>query len=172
MLFTPLLPSAGPTGGEGDACPAPTMSLTIWSFAIAFRAMVNVYACFKMHWLAEKVSEVFGAGIFRVNVARDLAPPCDLGSVQVSSERIKTLFRFSWHALRTIDDMMLSLAARDTVLWPIPCSSAIDASWFRHHASPVPTLPRPTTLFPKPPLEPSLNNNCTTSVTIAHLPIS
>jgi hypothetical protein len=45
MLFTPLLPSAGPTGGEGDACPAPTMSLTIWSFAIAFRAMVNVYAC-------------------------------------------------------------------------------------------------------------------------------
>jgi len=29
MLFTPLLPSAGPTGGLGLACPAPTMSLTI-----------------------------------------------------------------------------------------------------------------------------------------------
>jgi len=41
MLFTPLLPSAGPTGGEGDACPAPTINLTIWSFAIAFRAMVG-----------------------------------------------------------------------------------------------------------------------------------
>ena len=31
MDFTPLLPSAGPTGGEGEAWPAPTMSLTIWS---------------------------------------------------------------------------------------------------------------------------------------------
>lgn len=41
MLFTPLLPSAGPTGGDGDACPAPTINLTIWSFAIAFRAMVG-----------------------------------------------------------------------------------------------------------------------------------
>jgi hypothetical protein len=41
MLFTPLEPSAGPTGGEGEACPAPTISLTIWSFAIAFRAMVG-----------------------------------------------------------------------------------------------------------------------------------
>jgi len=29
MLLTPLLPSAGPTGGEGEACPAPTISLTI-----------------------------------------------------------------------------------------------------------------------------------------------
>ena len=27
--FTPLLPSAGPTGGLGVACPAPTISLTI-----------------------------------------------------------------------------------------------------------------------------------------------
>jgi hypothetical protein len=27
--FTPLLPNAGPTGGLGDACPAPTISLTI-----------------------------------------------------------------------------------------------------------------------------------------------
>jgi len=42
MLFTPLLPNAGPTGGEGDAWPAPTMSLTICSFASAFRAMVCV----------------------------------------------------------------------------------------------------------------------------------
>ena len=31
MDFTPLLPSAGPTGGLGLAWPAPTMSLTIWS---------------------------------------------------------------------------------------------------------------------------------------------
>lgn len=28
--LTPLLPSAGPTGGLGLACPAPTMSLMIW----------------------------------------------------------------------------------------------------------------------------------------------
>lgn len=34
MLLTPLLPSAGPTGGEGDACPAPTMSLTMTSIAL------------------------------------------------------------------------------------------------------------------------------------------
>jgi len=32
MDLTPLLPNAGPTGGEGLACPAPTMSLTIWFF--------------------------------------------------------------------------------------------------------------------------------------------
>lgn len=31
MDLTPLLPRAGPTGGLGDAWPAPTMSLTIWS---------------------------------------------------------------------------------------------------------------------------------------------
>jgi hypothetical protein len=40
MDFTPLLPNAGPTGGEGDAWPAPTMSLTIWSFARALRAIL------------------------------------------------------------------------------------------------------------------------------------
>ena len=39
ILFTPLLPSAGPTGGLGDALPAPTISLTTWSFCIALRAM-------------------------------------------------------------------------------------------------------------------------------------
>lgn len=37
--FTPLLPRAGPTGGEGEACPAPTMSLTMTSRAIAFLAI-------------------------------------------------------------------------------------------------------------------------------------
>lgn len=31
--FTPLLPSAGPTGGLGLACPAPTINFTIWSVA-------------------------------------------------------------------------------------------------------------------------------------------
>lgn len=40
MLFTPLLPSAGPTGGDGLAWPAPTISLTITSFCIAFFAIV------------------------------------------------------------------------------------------------------------------------------------
>ncbi len=42
MLLTPLLPRAGPTGGLGDAWPAPTISLTIWSLCIAFRAMMAV----------------------------------------------------------------------------------------------------------------------------------
>jgi hypothetical protein len=51
MLFTPLLPSAGPTGGEGDACPAPTISLTIWSFAIAFRAMVGGDVVVVLGWV-------------------------------------------------------------------------------------------------------------------------
>jgi hypothetical protein len=41
MLLTPLLPRAGPTGGLGEACPAPTISLTNWSFAKTFLAMVN-----------------------------------------------------------------------------------------------------------------------------------
>ena len=39
ILLTPLLPRAGPTGGEGDAWPAPTMSLTIWSVVAILRAM-------------------------------------------------------------------------------------------------------------------------------------
>ena len=43
--FTPLEPRAGPTGGEGEAWPAPTMSLTIWSLWIALRAMVVVVMC-------------------------------------------------------------------------------------------------------------------------------
>lgn len=60
MLLTPLLPSAGPTGGEGEACPAPTMSLTIWSFAIAFRAIGDVYKLLGVLGVAEKASEVFG----------------------------------------------------------------------------------------------------------------
>jgi hypothetical protein len=39
MLLTPLLPNAGPTGGEGEAWPAPTMSLTMTSRGIAFCAI-------------------------------------------------------------------------------------------------------------------------------------
>lgn len=38
MDLIPLLPRAGPTGGLGLACPAPTMSLTTWSRAAAPRA--------------------------------------------------------------------------------------------------------------------------------------
>jgi len=45
MLFTPLLPSAGPTGGDGDAWPAPTINLTKMSFANAFLAIF--YVCFR-----------------------------------------------------------------------------------------------------------------------------
>lgn len=41
MDLTPLDPRAGPTGGEGEACPAPTMSLTIWSTACCFFDMVG-----------------------------------------------------------------------------------------------------------------------------------
>ena len=42
ILFTPLLPSAGPTGGLGLACPAPTISFTIWSaVARAFDIVVG-----------------------------------------------------------------------------------------------------------------------------------
>jgi hypothetical protein len=40
-----LLPKAGPTGGEGDACPAPTMSLTMTSFCIALFAMLPNGVC-------------------------------------------------------------------------------------------------------------------------------
>ncbi len=50
MLLTPLLPSAGPTGGLGDAWPAPTMSLTIWSFCIALRAMMAVTVSARSGW--------------------------------------------------------------------------------------------------------------------------
>lgn len=39
--FTPLLPSAGPTGGLGLACPAPTMSFTTTS--VAERALDMIY---------------------------------------------------------------------------------------------------------------------------------
>lgn len=39
--LTPLLPSAGPTGGEGEACPAPTISLTSCSFAGGLRVIMS-----------------------------------------------------------------------------------------------------------------------------------
>lgn len=39
--FTPLLPNAGPTGGLGLACPAPTISFTIWSVACFVRDIVD-----------------------------------------------------------------------------------------------------------------------------------
>jgi hypothetical protein len=64
MLFTPLLPSAGPTGGEGEAWPAPTINLTIWSFAIVFRAMVVYIGRLRVAICGEG-SEVFGVGLFR-----------------------------------------------------------------------------------------------------------
>lgn len=48
--FTPLLPNAGPTGGLGLACPAPTMSFTITSEAArAFDMVIEVLAR-KMSW--------------------------------------------------------------------------------------------------------------------------
>jgi len=41
--LTPLEPKAGPTGGEGEACPAPTMSLTTrFVVAAAFLDMAVV----------------------------------------------------------------------------------------------------------------------------------
>jgi len=40
--FTPLLPRAGPTGGLGLACPAPTISFTIWSVAARAFDMLRV----------------------------------------------------------------------------------------------------------------------------------
>lgn len=43
--FTPLDPNAGPTGGDGDACPAPTISLTIWSPVTALFAI-----CVRWKW--------------------------------------------------------------------------------------------------------------------------
>jgi hypothetical protein len=51
MDLTPLLPNAGPTGGEGEAWPAPTMSLTIWSFAIAFLAIMNCLLGVQAVWV-------------------------------------------------------------------------------------------------------------------------
>lgn len=48
MLLTPLLPRAGPTGGLGLACPAPTMSFTIWSAAAILRAMADLYFLIKV----------------------------------------------------------------------------------------------------------------------------
>lgn len=40
--LTPLEPKAGPTGGEGEACPAPTMSLTTRFVVAAFLDMIVV----------------------------------------------------------------------------------------------------------------------------------
>lgn len=39
ILFTPRDPNAGPTGGDGDAWPAPTINLTIWFEVRVLRAM-------------------------------------------------------------------------------------------------------------------------------------
>ena len=43
MLFTPLLPSAGPTGGLGLACPAPTISFTTWSAVARTLDMAGIW---------------------------------------------------------------------------------------------------------------------------------
>lgn len=51
MLLTPLLPRAGPTGGLGLAWPAPTMSFTIWSVAIAFLAIILAVVVDQLHQL-------------------------------------------------------------------------------------------------------------------------
>ena len=51
ILFTPLLPSAGPTGGLGLACPAPTISFTIWSaVARAFDIVGRGCGSFRLGW--------------------------------------------------------------------------------------------------------------------------
>lgn len=43
ILFTPRDPNAGPTGGDGDAWPAPTISLTIWFEVRFLRAMFQEF---------------------------------------------------------------------------------------------------------------------------------
>src|SRR5467141_304102 len=49
MLLTPLLPSAGPTGGLGLACPAPTINFTNWLFlARTLRDMAGCAAVFRI----------------------------------------------------------------------------------------------------------------------------
>jgi len=48
--LTPLEPKAGPTGGEGEACPAPTMSLTTrFVVAAAFLDMITVVGLSLQH---------------------------------------------------------------------------------------------------------------------------
>jgi hypothetical protein len=48
ILFTPLLPSAGPTGGLGLACPAPTISFTIWSAVARAFDMAGGWNCVEL----------------------------------------------------------------------------------------------------------------------------
>lgn len=56
--LTPLLPSAGPTGGEGDAWPAPTISFTIWSFCATLRAMVGSAKTAFVKWCSSGTAKV------------------------------------------------------------------------------------------------------------------
>ncbi len=69
MLFTPLLPSAGPTGGDGDAWPAPTISLTITSFCC--KTFFDIFFCrwsLKIRRSLEEVSERLGSMFGSVNL--------------------------------------------------------------------------------------------------------
>ena len=54
MLLTPFDPSAGPTGGLGEANPAPTISFTIWSPAATFLAIVLYDICTDYMELVER----------------------------------------------------------------------------------------------------------------------
>jgi len=49
--LTPLLPRAGPTGGLGVACPAPTISFTIWSVNARAFDILAVVLCKVEMWL-------------------------------------------------------------------------------------------------------------------------
>jgi hypothetical protein len=55
--FTPLLPSAGPTGGLGLACPAPTISFTIWSVAARAFDILRYGLGWLLSWVLECVLE-------------------------------------------------------------------------------------------------------------------
>ena len=48
MLLTPLLPSAGPTGGLGLACPAPTINFTNWLFLTRILRDMTVEVVFRI----------------------------------------------------------------------------------------------------------------------------
>jgi hypothetical protein len=116
MLFTPLLPNAGPTGGEGDAWPAPTINLTIWSFVIAFLAIVNAYAQLQ-DGLAEKASEVLGVEDFPIRhcMCDDLLYEKPQNSTNDEFE-VNICFHIAAQSNHRI--MTMHHVARDHALWP------------------------------------------------------
>lgn len=107
--LTPLLPRAGPTGGLGLACPAPTMILTIMSTVEPPRAL-DILA---RSWSLARTRDVSsgGGGECRLDEAEAEFADRDVGSAIAMGQIFKWGFDGSQDKLALSDRGLTSCAA-------------------------------------------------------------